>query len=86
MRERIETVLQPPTVDSDGDACEVANLSQNPQEHPQRDPQLRSRRILVHHGELRELFRMDVAELARLRGLADARAVRVKAALEPGRL
>ena len=31
---------------------------------------------------MRRLFRLDVAELARVRGLGDAKAVRVKAALE----
>ena len=44
-----------------------------------------SRRILVEHGGLRGLFRLDVAELARIRGLGDAKAVRLKAALELGR-
>jgi len=44
-----------------------------------------SQRLLAHHGGLRGLFRLDVAELARVRGLGDAKAVRVKAALELGR-
>jgi DNA repair protein RadC len=44
-----------------------------------------SRRLLVEHGGLRGLFRLDVAELARIRGLGDAKAVRLKAALELGR-
>ena len=44
-----------------------------------------SQRLLAHHGGLRGLFRLDVAELARIRGLGDAKAVRVKAALELGR-
>jgi DNA repair protein RadC len=43
-----------------------------------------SQRLLAHHGGLRGLFRLDVAELARVRGLGDAKAVRVKAALELG--
>ena len=41
-----------------------------------------SQRLLAHHGGLRGLFRLDVAELARVHGLGDAKAVRVKAALE----
>jgi DNA repair protein RadC len=41
--------------------------------------------LLAHHGGLRGLFRLDVAELARIRELGDAKAVRVKAALELGR-
>ena len=44
-----------------------------------------SQRLLAEHGGLRGLFRMDVAELARIRGLGDAKAVRLKAALELGR-
>ena len=44
-----------------------------------------SQRLLAHHGGLRGLFRLDMAELARVRGLGDAKAVRVKAALELGR-
>ena len=44
-----------------------------------------SQRLLAHHGGLRGLFRMDIAELARVRGLGDAKAVRVKASLELGR-
>ena len=44
-----------------------------------------SQRLLAHHGGLRGLFRLEVAELARIRGLGDAKAVRVKAALELGR-
>jgi DNA repair protein RadC len=44
-----------------------------------------SQRLLAHHGRLRGIFRLDVAELARIRGLGDAKAVRVKAALELGR-
>lgn len=44
-----------------------------------------SQRLLAEHGGLRGLFQMDVAELARLRGLGDAKAVRLKAALELGR-
>ena len=45
-----------------------------------------SQRLLAHHGGLRGIFRLDVAELARIRGLGDAKAVRLKAALELGRL
>ena len=41
--------------------------------------------FLAPHGGLRRLLRLDVAELARVRGLGDAKAVRVKAALELGR-
>jgi DNA repair protein RadC len=44
-----------------------------------------SQQLLAHHGELRRPFRLDVAVLARIRGLGDAKAVRVKAALELGR-
>ena len=44
-----------------------------------------SQRLLAHHGGLRGLFRLDVAELARVRGLGDAKAVRLKATLELGR-
>jgi DNA repair protein RadC len=44
-----------------------------------------SQRLLAEHGGLRGLFQMDVAELARIRGLGDAKAVRLKAALELGR-
>ena len=44
-----------------------------------------AQRPLAHHGGLRGLFRLDVAELARVRGLGDAKAVRLKAALELGR-
>jgi DNA repair protein RadC len=41
--------------------------------------------LLAHHGGLQGLLRLDVADLARVRGLGDAKAVRVKAALELGR-
>jgi DNA repair protein RadC len=44
-----------------------------------------AQRLLAQHGGLRGLFRMDIAELAQLRGLGDAKAVRLKAALELGR-
>jgi hypothetical protein len=40
-----------------------------------------SQRLLAHHGGLRGLFRLDVAELARVRGLGDGRFARLKAAL-----
>jgi DNA repair protein RadC len=40
---------------------------------------------LAQHDGLRGLFQMDVAELATIRGLGDAKAVRLKAALELGR-
>jgi DNA repair protein RadC len=43
-----------------------------------------SQRLLAHHGGLGGLFRLDGAELARLRGLGDAKSVRLKAALELG--
>jgi DNA repair protein RadC len=41
--------------------------------------------LLAHHGGLRDLFRLDVAELARERGIGDAKAVRVKTVLKLGR-
>ncbi|MFT4037288.1 MAG: DNA repair protein RadC [Thermomicrobiales bacterium] len=44
-----------------------------------------SQRLLAEQGGLRGLFRMEVSELAGLRGLGDAKAVRLKAALELGR-
>src|SRR5215213_4512715 len=44
-----------------------------------------SQRLLADHGGLRGLLRLEVAELARIRGLGDAKAVRLKAALELGR-
>ena len=44
-----------------------------------------SQRLLAHHGGLRGLFRLDVAELALVRGLGDAKSVRLKAALDLGR-
>src|SRR4051794_12095469 len=44
-----------------------------------------AQRLLAQHGGLRGLFRMDLAELARLRGVGDAKSVRLKAALELGR-
>src|SRR5918997_3145890 len=44
-----------------------------------------SQRLLAEHGGLRGLFRLDIAELSRIRGLGDAKAVRLKAALELGR-
>jgi DNA repair protein RadC len=44
-----------------------------------------AQRLLAQYGGLRGLFRMDTAELARIRGLGDAKAVRLKAALELGR-
>lgn len=44
-----------------------------------------AQRLLAQHGGLRGLFQMDVVELARIRGLGDAKAVRLKAALELGR-
>jgi len=43
-----------------------------------------SQRLRAQHGELRGLFRLDMAELARVRGLGDAKAGRLKAALELG--
>ena len=42
-------------------------------------------RLLAEHGGLRGLFRLDIAELSRIRGLGDAKAVRLNAALELGR-
>jgi DNA repair protein RadC len=44
-----------------------------------------SQRLLAQHGGLRGLFQMDLTELAGIRGLGDAKAVRLKAALELGR-
>ena len=44
-----------------------------------------SQRLLADHGGLRGLLRLEVAELVRLKGLGDAKAVRLKAALELGR-
>ncbi len=44
-----------------------------------------SQRLLAEHGGLRGLFQMDIAELSRIRGLGDAKSVRLKAALELGR-
>ena len=44
-----------------------------------------SQRLLAEHGGLRGLFRLEVSELAAIRGLGDAKAVRLKAALELGR-
>jgi len=44
-----------------------------------------SQRLLAEYGGLRGLFQMDVAELSRIRGLGDAKSVRLKAALELGR-
>ena len=44
-----------------------------------------AQRLLAQHGGLRGLFRMETSELAALRGLGDAKAVRLQAALELGR-
>ncbi len=44
-----------------------------------------AQRLLADHGGLRGLMRLDVLELARIRGLGDAKAVKLKAALELGR-
>jgi DNA repair protein RadC len=44
-----------------------------------------AQRLLAQHGGLRGLFQMEVAELAGIRGLGDAKSVRLKAALELGR-
>jgi len=44
-----------------------------------------AQRLLAQYGGLRGLFRLDVTELAGVRGLGDAKAVRLKAALELGR-
>ena len=41
-------------------------------------------RLLTRHGGLRGHLRLDVAELARIRGLGDACAVRVKAGPQVG--
>ena len=44
-----------------------------------------AQRLLAEHGGLRGLMRLEVAELARIRGVGDAKAVKLKAALELGR-
>jgi DNA repair protein RadC len=44
-----------------------------------------SQRLLAQYGGLRGLFRMDLVELARIRGVDDAKSVRLTAALEQGR-
>jgi DNA repair protein RadC len=44
-----------------------------------------SQRLLAEQGGLRGLFRLEISELAKIRGLGDAKAVRLKAALELGR-
>lgn len=44
-----------------------------------------SQRLLAEQGGLRGLFQMETSELARVRGLGDAKSVRLKAALELGR-
>ena len=43
-----------------------------------------SQRLLADHRGLRGLMRLEVAELVQVRGLGDAKAVRLKAALELG--
>jgi DNA repair protein RadC len=42
-----------------------------------------SQRLLAQHGGLRGLFHLNIAELARIRGLGD-KVARLKAALELG--
>ena len=44
-----------------------------------------AQRLIVEQGGLRGLLRLEVTELARIRGVGDAKAVRLKAALELGR-
>src|SRR5918993_1489023 len=44
-----------------------------------------SQRLLAQYGRLCGLFRMDLVELARIRGVGDAKSVRLTAALELGR-
>jgi DNA repair protein RadC len=44
-----------------------------------------SQRLLAQHGGLRGLFRLDIVELSRIRGLSVAKAVRLQAAQELGR-
>ena len=44
-----------------------------------------SQRVLAEHGGLRGLMQMEVGELARVRGLGEAKAIRLKASLELGR-
>ena len=44
-----------------------------------------SQRLLAQYGGLRGLFRLDLIELASIRGVGDAKSVRLKAALELGR-
>ncbi len=44
-----------------------------------------AQRLLADHGGLRGLMKLEVAELERIRGLGEAKAVKLKAALELGR-
>ena len=44
-----------------------------------------AQRLLAEHGGLSGLLRLEVAELARIRGVGDAKAVKLKAALELGK-
>ncbi|HWV34478.1 MAG TPA: DNA repair protein RadC [Thermomicrobiales bacterium] len=44
-----------------------------------------AQRLLAEHGGLPGLLRMDVAELARVRGIGPSKATKIKAALELGR-
>ncbi len=44
-----------------------------------------SQRLLAEYGGLSGLFRLDVAELAQVRGIGPAKATKIKAALELGR-
>jgi hypothetical protein len=44
-----------------------------------------AQRLRARHGGWGGVFRLDVAQLARIRGLGDAKALRVKAALALGR-
>ena len=50
--------------------------------HPGESVTAVAQRLLAQHGELRGLFRLDVAELERIRGLGAAKAVRLQATLE----
>ncbi len=45
-----------------------------------------AQRLLADCGGLRGLFRIDLAELARVRGVGDAKSVRLKAAMEQEQL
>lgn len=78
-RERLK--LRGPSTLSDGDLLAII-LNTGLQGETVTDL---SQRLLAQHGGLRGLFRLEISELAEIRGLGDAKAVRLKAALELGR-